>query len=83
MNENEISRVIYESAIEVHRELGGPGLLETVYEEALCYELQQRGLVVERQKTLPIKYKGTALGNPFRIDLLVDGKVIIECKATE
>jgi len=83
MNENEISRVIYESAIEVHRELGGPGLLETVYEEALCYELQQRGLVVERQKILPIKYKGTALGNPFRIDLLVDGKVIIECKATE
>ncbi len=83
MNENEISRVIYESAIEVHRELGGPGLLETVYEEALCYELQQRGLVVERQKILPIKYKRTALGNPFRIDLLVDGKVIIECKATE
>ncbi len=83
MNENEISRVIYESAIEVHRELGGPGLLESVYEEALCYELQQRDLTVDRQKLLPISYKGNPLGNPFRIDLLVDGKVIIECKATE
>jgi GxxExxY protein len=83
MDENEISRVIYESAIEVHRELGGPGLLESVYEEALCYELQQRGLTVERQKLLPISYKGKVLGNPFRIDLLVEGKVIIECKATE
>ena len=45
--------------------------------------MQQRGLTVERQKLLPISYKGKALGNPFRIDLLVDGKVIIECKATE
>jgi len=82
MTENEISRQIYESAIEVHRTLGGPGLLESVYEEAMVYELESRGLKVERQVTLPVEYKGTRLGNPLRIDLIVGGKVIIECKST-
>jgi len=83
MTENEISRIIYESAIEVHRVLGGPGLLESVYEEALCHELTLRGINVERQKTVPILYKGKALSMPLKIDILVGGKVIIECKATE
>jgi len=65
----------------VHRTLGGPGLLESVYEEALSWELQQQGLKVERQKSVPVLYKGNVLSVPLRIDLLVEGQVIIECKA--
>jgi len=82
MNENEISKIIVENALEVHKTLGGPGLLESVYEEALAWELNQRGLVVQRQLNLPITYKSEVLSNPLRIDLLVEKKVIIECKAT-
>lgn len=83
MTENEISRIVYECAIEVHRTLGGPGLLESVYEEALAWELAQRGLSVKRQLSLPIPYKGQTLATPLRIDLLVGDKVIIECKSTQ
>ncbi len=82
MHENEISKIILDAAIEVHHTLGGPGLLESVYEEALAYELEQRGLKVVRQKPVPITYKGRSLGMPLRLDLLVEDKVIIECKAT-
>ncbi len=82
MTENDISRAIYECAIETHRTLGGPGLLESIYEEALAWELQQRSLNVQRQVSLPVPYKGQTLGTPLRIDLLVEGKVIVECKAT-
>lgn len=82
MHENEISKIILDAAIEVQRTLGGPGLLESVYEEALAYELTQRGLSVERQKAVPIVYKNQLLATPLRLDLLVDGKVIVECKAT-
>ena len=82
MHENEISRVVVGSAIEVHRTLGGPGLLESVYEEALAWELGHRGLSVERQKPVPVVYKGRTLATPLRLDLLVGGKVILECKAT-
>ena len=82
MTENEVSRAVYESAIEVHRTLGGPGLLEGVYEEALAWELAQRGLKVDRQVWVPIKYKGQSLGTPMRLDLLVEGMVVVECKAT-
>jgi GxxExxY protein len=82
MHENDISRSIYESAIEVHRTLGGPGLLESVYEEALAWELQQRNLNIERQVSLPIVYKNHTLAVPLRVDLIVGGKVIVECKAT-
>jgi GxxExxY protein len=81
MHENEISKILLDAAIEVHRTLGGPGLLEAVYEEALAWELEQRGLVVERQKLVPIVYKGQTLSTPLRLDLLVDGKVVVECKA--
>ena len=81
MTENEISRHIVECAIEVHRTLGGPGLLESVYEESLCWELGQRRLGVKRQVSLPIPYKGHTLGSPLRIDLIVGSIVIIECKA--
>jgi GxxExxY protein len=81
MTENEISKHVVECAIEVHRTLGGPGLLEGVYEEALAWELQQRGLKVERQLQVPIKYKTRHLGSPLRLDMLVEGKVIVEVKA--
>jgi GxxExxY protein len=80
-DENEISRVIVDSAVDVHRTLGGPGLLESVYEEAMCFELQTRGLSVERQKEVPIVFKGQILASPLRIDLLVNGLVIVEVKA--
>jgi len=82
MNENEISKHIVECAIEVHRTLGGPGLLEGVYEEALAWELTQRGLRVERQVITPIVYKGRTLGTPLRLDMLVEGLVLVENKAT-
>ena len=82
MTENEISRCIYLGAIEVHRTLGGPGLLESVYEEALAFELARLGLGMRRQVSLPIHYKGTMLASPLRIDLIIEEKVIVECKAT-
>jgi GxxExxY protein len=82
VHENQISQIILDAAIEVHRALGGPGLLEAVYEEALAWELEQRGLTVERQKPIPITYKGQPLSVPLRLDLLVGAKVIVECKAT-
>ena len=82
MTENDISRDIYECAIESHRILGGPGLLESVYEEALAWELTERGLNVERQIALAIPYKGHTLAAPLKIDLVVNKKVIVECKAT-
>lgn len=81
MIENIISNHIVGAAIEVHRTLGGPGLLESVYEEALVWELTQRGIEVERQKEVIIRYKNNHLATPLRLDLLVDNKVIVECKA--
>ena len=82
MEENEISGIVLDAAIEVHRQLGGPGLLESVYEEALAYELKLRGVQVDRQVPIQILYKEKALATPLRVDLLVDGKVIVECKVT-
>lgn len=82
MDENEISKIVVDAAIEVHRTLGGPGLLESVYQEALAWEITQRGPRVEREKIVPIIYKGQTLGTPLRLDLLVGEKVIVECKAT-
>ena len=82
MTENEVSRQVYECAIEAHKTLGGPGLLEGVYEEALAWELAQRRLKVERQVQVPVVYKGHGLGTPLRLDLLVEGIVVVECKAT-
>lgn len=82
MTENDISRDIVRCALEVHRTLGGPGLLESVYEEALAWELRQAGLPVGRQVEMPIIYKGIELSLPLRMDLVVGRKVIVECKAT-
>ena len=81
MTENEIGKVVVEAAIEVHRTLGGPGLLESEYEEALAYELELRGLRVERQRVVPVVYKGKRLATQFRVDLIVVGRVVVECKA--
>jgi GxxExxY protein len=74
--------LIVDSAIEVHRTLGGPGLLESVYEEALSWELERRGVVVRRQLVVPIRYKGRSLDAKLRLDLLVENSVVVECKAT-
>lgn len=82
MTENEISEKIIGCAIQVHRELG-PGLLESSYEECLYYELIQAGLLVEKQKPLPLVYKEVKLECGYRIDLMIEGKVIVEVKAVE
>ena len=82
MTPNEVAAIVVDAAIEVHRTLGGPGLLESVYEEALVFELEDRGLQVERQKEVRIIYKGKRLANVLRVDLLVGGKLVVECKAT-
>jgi len=82
MTENELSKEIIRAAIEVHRHLG-PGLLENAYEEALCHELELRKIPHERQKYQALNYKGKTLKTDYRIDLLVDRKVIIEIKARE
>jgi GxxExxY protein len=81
LHENEISGEIIQCAIEVHRTLGGPGLLESVYEEALVWELEQAGFDVKQQLQVPIPYKGQLLATPLRLNLLVENKVIVECKA--
>ncbi len=79
--DNELTEKIIGSAIEVHRNLG-PGLLESIYEKALCHELTERGITFENQKTVPVLYKSAALGE-FRLDLLVEDKIIVELKAVE
>jgi GxxExxY protein len=81
MNENQLSRIIVDSAVEVHRVLGGPGLLESVYEEALAAELRLRGVDVRRQVPIAVMYKGRPLATRLRLDLLANDKVIIECKS--
>ncbi len=80
MKENEVSEKVIGCAIEVHRHLG-PGLLESVYEEALCFELSKADLRFERQQSVPIKYKHVLLSTPLRLDLIVEEKVIVDNKA--
>ena len=80
--EGEITEKIIESAIEVHRHLG-PGLLESTYEEYLCFELKLHDLSFERQKPLPLKYKSIELDCGYRIDILVEDKVIVELKVSD
>ncbi len=79
---NRITEAVIGAAIAVHRELG-PGLLESAYEACLAYELAEQGLAVERQKALPVKYRGVKVDCGYRIDLVVEGKVIIELKTVE
>lgn len=82
MELNEITEKIIGAAIEVHRHLG-PGLLESAYEECLCYELDHAGLMFQRQVHLPIRYKGILLQSAHRMDLIVEDAVVVELKATE
>jgi len=82
MTINDITYEIRGAIYDVYKELG-PGLLESVYEEALCFELEKRGLSVERQKQVPINYKGNVLKTELRLDLLVEDKVIVELKSVE
>jgi GxxExxY protein len=81
ISENMLTHKIVRAAIEVHRTLGGPGLLEKVYEEALVWELTETGLTVQQQKPVPIVYKGLKSAHTLRIDLVVQGRIIVECKA--
>jgi GxxExxY protein len=82
MKENEISEKVIGCSIEVHRSLG-PGLLESAYQECLFYELQNAGLYVEKQKPLPLIYKEVKLDAGYRLDLIVEHKVIVEIKSIE
>lgn len=82
MTENEIAKQILDAAFLVHSKLG-PGLLESVYEVILAYELQKRGLTVERQKPMPILYDNIRFDEAFRSDLVANGKVIAELKSVE
>jgi GxxExxY protein len=83
MQENDISRVVIDAAIEVHRILGGPGLLECLYEEALNEELRIRGFKTERQQPIRVVYKGRTLQHPLRYDLRVENLVLVDAKAVD
>jgi GxxExxY protein len=82
VTENEIGDAIIASALKVHTALG-PGLLESAYETCLLYELEKKGLPVRRQALIPIRYEDLSIDNGYRIDLLVDERVVIELKALE
>src|ERR1700690_2527814 len=78
----EITEQVIGSCIEIHKQLG-PGLLESAYEECLCYELSLTGIFFERQKPLPVKYKSVNLDCGYRLDLVVQSKIILELKTVE
>jgi GxxExxY protein len=82
MHEDTLARIVFESGLKVHKALG-PGLLESAYEECLHYELLQCGLLVERQKGLPLVYEAVKMDIGYRPDLIIDGKLIVEIKAVE
>ena len=80
MTENEISKIIFEAGLKIHRKIG-IGLYETVYEQCLAYELKNSGLKEEKQKDISIEYESLLIEKAFRVDLLIEDKVIIEIKA--
>jgi GxxExxY protein len=82
MTENEIATIIVDVAYKIHQRLG-PGLMESVYENTIAYELGKRGLAVRRQQALPVIYESVRMNMGFRADLVVDGKVIVEIKSIE
>jgi len=82
LEDNEITEKVIGAAIEVHRHLG-PGLLESAYEQCLCYELSSLGLQFQRQMPVPILYKGIKLDSVYKVDLFVEETVIVELKAVE
>ncbi|MDZ7808416.1 MAG: GxxExxY protein [Gracilimonas sp.] len=82
MTENEISKIVLDSAIQVHRALG-PGLLESAYQKCLAYELEQQGLLVETERGLPLVYKEVAMEVGYRVDIFVNHKVVVEIKSVD
>ena len=82
MTENELSRIVFEAGLKVHRALGA-GLLESAYEECLYYELAKSGVYVEKQKGLPLIYNDIKLDIGYRIDLIIENKLIVEVKSVE
>ena len=82
MQFDELSNKVIGCALNVHRELG-PGLLESTYEQCLCYELSKAGIQFERQKELPVQYQNVTIDCGYRIDILVEGRLIIELKSVE
>jgi len=82
MNENEIARIVLDICFEIHKTLG-PGLLESVYEEILCYELTERGIPFERQKGMPVFWKDIKMNLGYRSDVIVANKVVVELKSVE
>ncbi len=82
MNENELAAEVFDAGLKVHRALG-PGLLESAYEECLHFELCKRGLSVQRQKGLPLVYESVKMEIGYRVDLLIENKLIVEIKAVE
>jgi GxxExxY protein len=82
ITENELSKIVFDAALKVHQNLG-PGLLESAYEECLYYELCKTGLKVEKQKPLPLIYEEVKLEIGYRVDIIIENKLIIEIKAVE
>ncbi len=82
ITENEIAKIVFEAGLKIHRELG-PGLLESAYEECLYFELINTGMIVEKQRALPLVYRNVKLETGYRVDFLIEGKMIVEIKAIE
>jgi len=82
MNENQISKIVFESGLQIHKSLG-PGLLESAYQECLYYELNKLNISVEKQKPLPLVYEEVKLEIGYRMDLLIEKKVVVEVKSVE
>lgn len=82
MTENEISKIVFETGLKIHKKLGA-GLFEHVYEECLFYELTKSGLFIEKQKLLPIIYEDLRIENAFRLDIIIENKVILEIKTVD
>ncbi len=82
MTENELSKIVFDCALKVHQSLG-PGLLESAYEECLFYELKKSGLDVQKQRALPLVYEEVKLDVGYRIDIIIENKLIIEVKSVE
>jgi GxxExxY protein len=82
MTENELSRIVFDCALKVHQTLG-PGLLESAYEECLFYELKKTGLDIQKQKPLPLIYEEVKLDVGYRLDILIENKLILEIKSVD
>ncbi|RRO20985.1 GxxExxY protein [Flavobacteriaceae bacterium 14752] len=82
MTENEISKIVFDSALKVHKALG-PGLLESAYEECLIHELRKHKLKLDKQKPLPLVYEDVKLEVGYRVDILIENKVVVEIKSVE